>query len=59
METINSLWGVDYKESGEIVAIKTPSNEVYPANGHKVFECDTKSELDTFIIENNLYETSY
>lgn len=56
MNRINSLWGVEYKDSGVIIATKTPNNDVYPSDKSNVFGCDSEYELKEFIIEKQLFE---
>lgn len=52
---IEKRYGVVYFED-KIISVKTPGNDLFPAIGTKVFECDSQEELDRFINDNNLSE---
>lgn len=54
MKKITTQWGVVYNEDKEIVAIKTPENSVYPPSDSLIFECESETEMNQFISDNEL-----
>lgn len=53
---IKTNYGIVYDSEKQIIAIKTPENNVYPSDDTEIFECETESELNSFIEDNGLIE---